>query len=956
MPDTRMLYQQLVEPKHVELSREKRNTVSVIHLNARSLINKIDQLTSFLDEFCFNFSILMITETWFTPNDIVPGIPGYKNFSVCRAQKRGGGVAMYVSDALSPKLLPQFTAVTPNYEALSVLVNNTIFAVLYRPPSGDVNHFIDFVDSLLEYASYGRYRLVLGGDFNINLFSDTSMSKSLINRVTSCGFKNVINSPTRITATSSSILDIFITNADTPVTASGTISSDISDHCPIFIAYSVSAKAAQASGTTLKCQHITPFNLDAFREKIQNSNWSQVLAQCSADSAYDSFMEIFQKHYSESFPVKEFRPRRQIRKPWIGPEQFKLINEKNKLYRHFLSTRNLSVLAAFKKLRNRLTSELRKAKAHYYQQLFSDASHRPDYTWKIINDALGMRRNPTDMREITVDGVVLSRTSLSEHFNRHFISSIADTTLPSAEPCTLGLTASETLFLLPTDYSEVHRTFLSLKNSKATDTDNIQIRPVKYVLDCICPSLVHIFNLCLESGCFPSKMKRARVSAIYKAGDKNVPTNYRPISVLPVFSKGLEKIILPRLESFFSKHKMLSPRQHGFRKGYSTESALLMQKEIVLKNIELDNPTLGVFVDYSKAFDSISHETLLKKLYRYGVRGVPHLLLKSYLTDRMQSVVMNGYPSSFQNILFGVPQGSVLGPFLFNVYVNDIVNIDEKTEFVLYADDTSLFITSDSTMNLFSRANFVLSKLLDWSNQNSLKINVKKSKAIIFTAKNKRIHISNELYLGSSRIDIVKEHKILGVVFAQRMTWNSHIELLAKKLSSAVGALYRCRDIFPVSVKLQIYNALFRSHLNYCTLVWGTTTKKNINTLLLLEKKAIRCISNVPYLHPTKQLFEQHNIINIQNLYKYRLLYYLHFSSTAHHAFLVELSGLSLRTETGRTRERDKYVVPRRRTDYYLQSLSHNIPVMLNRLHPHTAECDRFSRKELHSLIFNDKL
>lgn len=159
---------------------------------------------------------------------------------------------------------------------------------------------------------------------------------------------------------------------------------------------------------------------------------------------------------------------------------------------------------------------------------------------------------------------------------------------------------------------------------------------------------------------------------------------------------------------------MLSPRQHGFRKGCSTESALFTQKEIVLKNIELDEPTLGVFVDYSKDFDSISHETLLKKLHRYGVRGVLHLLLKSYLTDRMQSVVMNGYPSSFQNILFGVPQGN-LGPFLFNVYVNDIVHIDGKSEFILYADDTSLFITGDRNMNLFSRANFVLSKLLDWS-------------------------------------------------------------------------------------------------------------------------------------------------------------------------------------------------------------------------------------------------
>lgn len=171
-----------------------------------------------------------------------------------------------------------------------------------------------------------------------------------------------------------------------------------------------------------------------------------------------------------------------------------------------------------------------------------------------------------------------------------------------------------------------------------------------------------------------------------------------------------------------------------------------------------------------------------------------------------------------------------------------------------------------------------------------------------------------------------------------------------------MGALSSCRYIFPISVKLQIYYALLRSHLNYCNLVWGMTTKKNINTHLHLEKKAIRCISNVAYLHPTKQLFEQHNIISIHNLYKYRLLYQLHFSSTAHCAFLAELSGLSVRDGAGRTREQDRYIVPRRRTDYFLQSLSYNIPVMLNRLHPHSADCNRISRKELHCIIFNGKL
>lgn len=699
-------------------------------------------------------------------------------------------------------------------------------------------------------------------------------------------------------------------------------------------------------------QSINDTSIDDFRNKIISTDWSEVFAESTADKAYDTFMTIFSAHYKACFKLKSVRQRRSIRKPWIGIEQVKMIEDKNKLFALFLKTRKPSILAEFKKLRNRITSELRKAKVQYFQQLIQDAStSRPDRIWKIVNDALGLRTAAPNQFQMTVQGQLLTEGALAEHFNTHYITAMTNNAAPSVTSCVLDDNLLNTVFMVPTNTAEVYNIFTSLKNSKSLDIDNIQVRPVKYVLDVICPALVHIYNLALEAGFFPLNMKRAKVSVIYKGGDKNDAANYRPVSVLPVFSKGLEKVILSRLDPFFTKHKLLSECQHGFRKGCSTESALLIQKELILKNMDANKLTLGVFVDYSKAFDCLNHTVLLNKLYHYGIRGVPHSLLKSYLATRMQSVVIDGSLSSFKEIPCGVPQGSVLGPFLFNIYVNDVVRIDKHVKFVLYADDTSLFFTSDNSSHLLHTANETLCKLLDWSSKNYLRINPKKSKAILFASKNKPVSLIGELRLGSSTIDIVKEHKVLGVVLSHRMTWDAHIQQLVKKLSSAVGLIRRSRDIFPTNIKLQVFHSVFRSHINYCTLIWATTTKKNITILHRLEKKAVRCIANVSYFHNTHDLITQFKLVSIQQIYDYRLLYLLYFSSVSYQQFLKELCTLTLQTRTYRTRSSEEWFVPRPRTNYLLQTLTYNVPFLLNKIKTQFSGSIALTRTALRSMF-----
>lgn len=321
------------------------------------------------------------------------------------------------------------------------------------------------------------------------------------------------------------------------------------------------------------------------------------------------------------------------------------------------------------------------------------------------------------------------------------------------------------MFLEPVDKNEIISIFSEINNSTSCDVNDIQIRPVKYVIDVISDVLAYLYNLCLQSAQFPSNMQIAKVTVLHKKGDKNDFSNYRPISILPVFSKGLEKVILRRIEKFCEANDIITDCQYGFRKNRSTELALLHQKEHILECFEQKKIVLGIFVDYTKAFDRINHEILFQKLELYGIRGHALLLIKSYLSSRTQYVQIDQFKSSSRHVVCGVPQGSILGPLLFNIYINDIVKIDKVSRFIIYADDTSIFISNENPNDVITQVNNLLQKLEKWSDENVLSVNVSKSKAIIFHPRNKRVTVSANLLYHSSVLEIVSSFKSLGVYF-----------------------------------------------------------------------------------------------------------------------------------------------------------------------------------------------
>lgn len=355
-----------------------------------------------------------------------------------------------------------------------------------------------------------------------------------------------------------------------------------------------------------------------------------------------------------------------------------------------------------------------------------------------------------------------------------------------------------------------------------------------------------------------------------------------------------------------------------------------MQKEIILDALENKQLCIGVFVDFSKAFDRLNHQILLEKLELYGIRGIASALLKSYLEHRLQCVAIGKNLSTLQQITTGVPQGSILGPLLFILYVNDIISISDKPHYILYADDTTLLFKGTNIPSLISSINGVLENLNSWSRENSLLINSKKTKAVLFHSRQSVVSVDCRIIMDSTIIEVVDTVKTLGVFFHKNMSWDHHINSVLSRLAKSVGILAKVRSFFPLSVKLLLYNALFVSHVNYCFLVWGNTTNSNIQKMYLLQKKAVRHIANVDYLAHTRELFTRLKIVPVPNSYKFCLaMRYKKSVANSEESFLQMLS-LKPNAVTYTFRKQQFWYLPFCRTEHGRKMMRYALPRLLN--------------------------
>ena len=931
---------------------------SVFHLNVRSLNSKHALLCQLLSLIELEFDVIVLSEIWTVNIQFLANIfPGYSFYCDLPSDSKIGGVGLFVKNTLNHQEISHLKITsTSNNRVENMWVEiqcgkmKYIVGGIYRHPNQSIRDFISSMEPVLNEITEQKLPCFIAGDINIDLtkYNSSCDTAAYVDLLLMHNCLPTILMPTRVTSRSATLIDHIyyyegMNRASTPLVDSGNLLTDISDHMPNYML--VWDKKSQINSPRPFVRIFSENNKRNFLNSLSTVNWNSVCNEQDATGAYDNFINIVNHAFENSFKPTRLSRKRSKDKRWITGALKRSSKVKNKLYRKWMFTRSMVDEVAYKKYRATFRKAAAEAETLYYREMFNSRTNSIKKLWENLNTVCAFKKKNTSNSISQLrcgTGIVSTSDEICAEFN-HYFSTIGSVLLddlnkrhPSATDTDFiqycDKSTKTSMFVTPVGPEELQRLVCRLNNNKSPGMDNIGPSLVKLIFPAICFPLLHIYNLSLSTGVVPRQLKIAKVIPVYKKGDVDLICNYRPISLLSIFDKLLEKIMAKRLSLHLDTNNILHKFQFGFRRNHSTSLALVDVIDNILEDLDNHKHVIGTYLDLQKAFDTVNHRILLHKLYNYGIRGIAYEWFCSYLSDRYQFTCVNNSKSDVNMITCGVPQGSVLGPLLFLIYVNDIANAVPNVNVKLFADDTNLFVAGPSLVSVNLTAIDSINCLNQWFIANKLSLNIDKTCYMVFPSDTNN---NTRLTVDTQEIQKVSSCRYLGVIVDDELKWINHIQHIYNKLLKYTSIFYKLRTKVPSRILFNIYYAFVHPHLLYAIEVYGNTCSSYIDKLSKLNNKLLRILQYKSFQSHAPDLYFEFNTLPITLLHEQQVLILAH--KIVHHPLsvpelFIDYLNTNESVHTHNTRNKNNMHLPRANTGYGLKCLKYKIPKLWNDL------------------------
>ena len=856
----------------------------IVSQNVRSMTNFCELITHFENELN-DIAVIAIQETWQVNNILNCTIKDFHMpYIKQRCNAKGGGVGVWVKKGYKFVIqnnLEYFEEEVLEIQTIKIesfsKANSTYLINTYRPPGPSIAKTGEIIASIIKEIKVKdeKAAILLLGDFNVDMFKMGihKDSETFYDTLTELNLCPQILTATRVTPTTSTLID-NIFSSKIPIADSGTIATNVSDHLATYI-------KVQCNGNK-NVQHQykrTKVYIPGVKYTLQNTAWYY---GNNVDEVYNNFIEKVKdsvKQNSQNIPNKNKRYKPV--QPWMTKTILQLRSKVIQAQKKAFKTQSIETFSDFKRLRSNYQRELRQAKVKYYGRVIERAGTNTKKLWDIANKITGRQQKESNgILEIKLQNGISTadKNKIANEFN-DFFQNIGPTLAKKFPDQTkfkkfLGPQPKSIFKFEECSKHDVWATIKRIKAKGSAGTDEISNVILKGIADDILEPLTYVINLSLKQGKIPKELKVAKIIPLFKKGDKHQTTNYRPISLLNVISKVLEKIVARQLTEYLETNNLLHNKQFGFRKMHNTTQPVLHMVKKVQENKQNKKHSIAIFCDLKKAFDTVDHNILLTKLEHYGVKDNEKNWFKDYLSNRKQIVQINDVTSNCLDISCGVPQGSCLSALLFLVYINDLASSTNLGTY-LFADDTTLLGEGSDLKILEDEINNELIKISDWLKNNKLTFHPDKTSYIHFFKKYDEI--TNIQIEGKHLQQIGKEFeemsaKFVGLHIDEQLKWLVHAREVKKKINSNTMAIIRVKEFLPKHVKLMLYNALIKPHLEYGSLIWHNSNQTELKNITTIQKRAIRAVTNTKYNAHTDPLFKELNVLKATDIYKLEAL------------------------------------------------------------------------------------